>query len=199
MNRLAEFPSIAVCLFAASFSSCSNPESGEHDGSELGRESRSEHEGGGREAGREGRGEHKRESGEAHGGEGEESGTEFTLDQTFDQVRNGARLVLAYDATSNSFRGTVKNTTAKTLKRVRVEVHLSNGKELGPTKPVNLGPGDEHVVELTATSKGFERWSAHPEIGSGEHGHGGEGGGEHDRKGSATVPARRKSGEHKGK
>ena len=65
--------------------------------------------------------------------EGEESGTELALNETYDKVRNGARLILAYNAQSNSFEGTVENTTAETLKRVRVEVHLSNGKELGPT------------------------------------------------------------------
>ena len=48
-------------------------------------------------------------------------------------VRNGARLILSYDAASNSFKGTVENTTSNVLTRVRVEVHLSNGAELGPT------------------------------------------------------------------
>ena len=63
----------------------------------------------------------------------EESNVELTLNDQYDKVRNGARLILNYDAQSNSFKGTVENTTNETLKRVRVEVHLSNGKELGPT------------------------------------------------------------------
>ena len=58
----------------------------------------------------------------------EESGTELALNETYDAVRNGARLILTYDAQSNSFKGTVENTTDETLKQVRVEVHLSNGK-----------------------------------------------------------------------
>ena len=70
----------------------------------------------------------------------EESGTELALDETYDKIRNGARLILAYDAQSNAFKGTVENTTNETLKRVRVEVHLSNGKELGPTPPTDLAP-----------------------------------------------------------
>lgn len=55
-----------------------------------------------------------------------ESGTQYALNETYDNVRNGARLILNYDAESNSFIGTVENTTKKTLERVRVEVHLSH-------------------------------------------------------------------------
>ena len=110
---------------------------------------------------------------------GEESSIELALNESYDQVRNGARLIMAYDAQSNSFKGTVENTTDKTLKQVRVEVHLSNGTELGPTTPVDLEPGAKNEVELTATSKNFDRWTAHPEVERGEHGQGG-GNGEHD-------------------
>lgn len=138
---------------------------------------------------REGKGEHDRESAEHGKKKGEESGTELALNETYDKVRRGARLILAYDADSNSFKGTVQNTTDKVLKRVRVEVHLSNGIELGPTTPVNLDPGKKGDVLLKATEMEFDKWSAHPEVGSGEHGHGrGEGHGEHGREGK---------GEHK--
>ena len=110
---------------------------------------------------------------------GEESSTELTLNETYDNVRNGARLILAYDAQSNSFKGTVENTTDETLQQVRVEVHLSNGTELGPTTSVDLQPGAKSDIELTATSMNFDGWTAHPEVGSGEHGSN-EAGGEHD-------------------
>ncbi len=116
----------------------------------------------------------------------EEAGTELALDATYDKVRNGARLILNYDAQSNSFKGTVENTTDETLKQVRVEVHLSNGKEIGPTTPTDLEPGEKKPVELTATSKDFNGWTAHPEVGEGEHSNGehdGEGGEEHDGEG----------------
>lgn len=149
---------------------------GEHSG-----EGRGEHDRDGSERGEEGRGEHDREHGGA--GEGEESGTQYGLGDTYDQVRNGARLILAYNAQSNSFEGTVENTTTRTLERVRVEVHLSNGKELGPTTPADLAPGEKRNVKLTATSTGFDGWSAHPEVGNEEHGsgeEGGEHGGEHN-------------------
>lgn len=90
----------------------------------------------------------------------------------------------------NPFKGTVENTTDEILKQVRVEVHLSNGKELGPTPAADLAPGEKREVQLSATSTDFDGWTAHPEVGEGEHGHGGEHGehdsehdGEHDKEG----------------
>ena len=118
--------------------------------------------------------------------EGEESGTELALTERYDQVRNGARLILTYDPQSNAFKGTVENTTNETLKQVRVEVHLSNGKELGPTPAADLAPGEKRDIQLIATSTDFDGWTAHPEVGEGEHGsgeHDSEHGGEHDREG----------------
>ena len=118
----------------------------------------------------------------------EESGTELALDESYDAVRNGARLVLTYDAQNNSFNGFVENTTEDTLKQVRVEVHLSNGVELGPTTPTDLEPGESIGVSLAATDKDFDGWTAHPEVGEGgggEHGHDGDDGehGEEDESG----------------
>ncbi len=95
----------------------------------------------------------------------EESNTQFALGDKYDEVRAGARLALAYDTDANAFVGTVENTTSTTLNRVRVEVHLSNGTELGPTTPVDLGPGESAVIDLPATEEPFTTWSAHPEVG----------------------------------
>ncbi len=128
----------------------SGSESGEHSrGSESGSESES--------------GEHSRGSESGEGGE--ESGTQFAIGDTFNEVRSGARLVLSYDSTANAFKGTVENTTGNTLRRVRVEVHLSNGIELGPTTPVDLDPGQVVDITLPASSQPFTSWSAHPEVG----------------------------------
>ncbi|MHC4218782.1 MAG: hypothetical protein ACYSU7_10050 [Planctomycetota bacterium] len=146
--------------------------------------SRGEHDRDGREHGGEGYGEHDRGGDAGHGEEGEESGTELALNETYDNARNGARLILAYDTKSNSFKGTVENTTDRILRRVRVEVHLSNGTELGPTTPVDLEPGRQRDVRLMATSKGVDGWTAHPEVGGGEEGYG-EGRSEHDREGGS--------------
>ena len=122
--------------------------------------------------------------------EAEEEGSgagALALHETFDTVRSGARLVLNYDAPSNSFKGTVENTTNGILGRVRVEVHLSNGAELGPTTPTNMAPREVIEINLTATPASFTRWTAHAEVGGGgeesesggEHGRGSESGGEH--------------------
>ena len=112
----------------------------------------------------------------------EESRTTLTLEETYDHVRNGARLIIGYDAEANAFTGTVRNVTEGTLSMVRVEVHLSNGTELGPTTPVDLAPGETIDVKLQATAEPFIGWTAHPEVGGGgesEHGPDGESSGEH--------------------
>ena len=94
------------------------------------------------------------------------SGANLAPDATFDAVRGGARLVLNYDAPSNSFTGTVENTTSSVITRVRIEVHLSNGTELGPTTPVDLAPGEVISVNLPSTAASFTSWIAHAEVGS---------------------------------
>ena len=150
---------IGIVLALALIGCSSDSESGEHDG---GSESR---------AGTEGSGEHGGNS--ESGMHSEESGTQFARNEAYDEVRAGARLILSYDSAANAFTGTVENTTVATLSRVRVEVHLSNGTELGPTTPVDLAPGQAVDVTLEATEEPFTSWSAHPEVGggseSGEH------------------------------
>ena len=93
-------------------------------------------------------------------------------------VRGGARLVMSYDAATNSFKGTVENTTNSLLTNVRIEVHLSDGTELGPTTPIDLAPGEKTAVNLPSTQASFTGWVAHAEVGGGEGGESaGEGGG----------------------
>ena len=149
--------------------------------------------------GTEGSGEHGsegEEGSEAAGSDGEEGSgaNSLALDETFDTVRGGARLILKFDASSNSFKGTVENTTNGVLDRVRIEVHLSNGVELGPTTPTDMAPGEVVEINLPATQASFTTWIPHAEVGSGEggsesggeqrnggeHGSGEESGGEHD-------------------
>ena len=129
------------------------------------------------------------------GSDGEEGSGANALapDETFDEVRSGARLILSYDVPSNSFKGTVENVTNGVLDRVRIEVHLSNGAELGPTTPMGMVPGEVVAINLPATTASFTGWTAHAEVGAGgegsesgeehgdggEHGDGRESGGEH--------------------
>ena len=139
-------------------------------------------------------------------GGAEESGQQFGLTDTYDRVRAGARLTLAYDAAANAFSGTVVNTTNAILPQVRVEVHLSNGVELGPTPPVDLMPGQALPVHLPAGNQSFFRWGAHPEVGGGkaaggeEYGGGSESGehsgGEYRSGESGEHSSGRESGEH---
>ncbi len=109
------------------------------------------------------------ENGEHNREEGEESGELLTLDAVYDYVRNGVRLILTYNEESNSFIGTIENTTNIVLQKVRVEVHLSNGIELGPTIPEDLNPSEKRNVTLQATDKIFTGWTPHSETGNSEH------------------------------
>ena len=79
-------------------------------------------------------------------------------------LQGGARLILAYDAQSNAFKGHVENMTEKTLKDVRVEARLSNREKLGPTPAMDLAPGEKKQVELIPKSKNFTGWTAHVEV-----------------------------------
>lgn len=101
----------------------------------------------------------------SHNEEGEESNTQYGITDSFDETRSGARLLLLYDPNTSSFVGSVENTTGNILKNVRVEVHLSNGTELGPTTPRDLSPSESMKIELDATGQAFDTWSAHPEVG----------------------------------
>ena len=145
---------------------CSGPGPAAHTGGE-GAEGSGEH-GPGGEGGNESAG--------AVGEEGDNANA-LAPDETYDAVRDGARLILKYDAAGNSFKGTVENTTNGVLNRVRIEVHLSNGTELGPTTPRDMAPGEVIAVNLRATQASFTGWTAHAEVGTG--GEGSETGGEH--------------------
>ena len=128
------------------------------------------------------------------GAGGEEGGSALALDETFDTVRNGARLIMSYDQKAQAFIGTVENTTNATLQQVRIEVHLSNGVELGPTTPQDLAAGATMDVRLDAAGQSFTGWTPHAEVGpqtgsgaeGGSEGPGGEGGSEHGSGGEGS-------------
>ncbi len=150
LHRLI-FP--AAFLLALSLAACSTS-------SESSREA-----GGGEHPGEHGGAGEGREGAESGGGGGEESATQYDRTDTYWNTRAGARLVLRYDDATQGFTGTATNITGDTLPRVRVEVHLSNGQELGPTTPVDLAPGETIAVNLPAPGEVFTTWGAHPEVG----------------------------------
>ena len=146
------------------------------------------------------------EGGDESGGAGGEEGDDANAlapDETYDAVRSGARLILKYDAAGNSFKGIVENTTNGVLDRVRVEVHLSNGTELGPTTPRDMAPGDVVAINLRATQASFTGWTAHAEVGigvegsetSGEHQGGEEHGGDRESGGEHGSSGERRGGD----
>ncbi len=137
-------------------------------------------------------------------GEMEETGNELSLDESFDKVSYGARLSMSFNPKTNTFDGVVENTTNEPLQRVRVEVHLSNGLELGPSTPEVLAPGEKRKVSFSASNKSFNGWTAHAEVGNKEHegeegggeGNRGEEKGEHGSEGGERGEGRSEKGEH---
>ncbi len=106
------------------------------------------------------------EAGEqGHNESGEESNASLTKADVFDQTRGGARLILRWNEPEQAFVGTAENVTGSVIRRVRVEIHLSNGTELGPTTPTDLTSGESIPVRLDASGQVFDRWSAHAEVG----------------------------------
>jgi len=174
-NKYVIGPVMGILLGAGILIGCTNDSESESSSGE----SAGEHGGSGGESG----GEHG-SGGESGGGE-EGSAAMLAPDATFDQTRNGARLTMGYDPASNAFTGTVANTTDSTLTRVRIEVHLDNGTELGPTTPVDLAPGEVMAVNMPSTQAPFTGWVPHAEVGSGEAGgEHGAGGGESGAEGA---------------
>lgn len=114
------------------------------------------------------------QEGKEHREEGEEDGTQYGIKESYEGVRNGVHMTLAYNAEKDSFVGIVKNTTKKVIRKVRVEVHLSNGVELGPTPRADLKPGKSRNILLSVKGNKFETWSTHAESGN-EEAHGTEG------------------------
>lgn len=163
----------------------------------------------GREGGHaEGREQGEREGGHAEGREapgreragegGEEGGTQWgKLEKSDMMYDNGARLILAYNPATEAFEGSVQNTTNEVLDQVRVEIHLSNGVELGPTQRIDLKPGQTIPVALSAIGYEFTSWVTHPEAGV-EEGHGAEGeeGGEGEEAGEHGAGGEGAEGGH---
>lgn len=145
-------------------------------------------------------GEHALEAGEGRESESEESGTQYGLSDAAKETRRGVELVVRFDSARRVFAGTLRNGTDATVRQVRVEVHLSNGVELGPTPNVVLRPGQSVPVELSAGSQEFDKFSTHVEIGAAEHGgdHGGREDGEH-RGGRGGEHGGREGREHRGR
>ena len=108
---------VCVTLLFALTACAGGEESGEHnEGAEINENSETGENSEQSETGEHSRngegGEHSEES--DSDGDGEESGTQYGLTETYDVVRAGARLILSYDASSNTFTGTVENTTGET-------------------------------------------------------------------------------------
>lgn len=95
-----------------------------------------------------------------------ESGTRWNSSETATDSRRGVDLTISYNAANQRFDGSVTNTNASPVTDVRVEIHLSNGTELGPTPRVGLGASETKSVTLDASGQSFTWYSVHVELGS---------------------------------
>lgn len=95
-----------------------------------------------------------------------ESGTRWNPGETATDSRRGVDLTISYNSTTRRFDGSVTNTNASAVAEVRVEIHLSNGTELGPTPRVNLEANETKAVTLDASGQNFNWYSVHVELGS---------------------------------
>ena len=95
-----------------------------------------------------------------------ESGTRWNPDETATDTRRGVNLIISYNSSGQRFSGTVTNTTGSTVTDVRVEIHLSNGTELGPTPRIDLKAQESRPITLDASGQDFDWYSVHVEIGS---------------------------------
>ena len=95
-----------------------------------------------------------------------ESGTRWNPGETATDSRRGVDLTISYNATTQRFDGSVTNTTASAVTDVRIEIHLSNGTELGPTPRVGLAADETKSVTLDASGQSFSWYSVHVELGS---------------------------------
>jgi len=169
---------VAVFFLGTIFNGCmQNKKSKEHDKSEVLTENKESH---------------ARDYSE---GEGEEDGTLYDINYKYNIEKNGVRLILSYDNEESKFSGNVENTTNETIKNVRVEIHLSNGKELGPTTPTNLKSGEKREIQIDAKGEEFDKWSTHAEVGNREHSHENKEKGEHSEN---SEHNKEKKSEHDG-
>ena len=100
---------------------------------------------------------------------------------------NGLRAeCIRYDPHGEVFTGTVRNTTDQTVEQGHVEVHRSDGTELGPTPHAEFAAGKTKMVELSARSQTITGLRVHVDLGSSEHG-GGSGQGSEGRDGGQRT------------
>ena len=94
----------------------------------------------------------------------EESG--LAPDTVYDEeVAFAVRLVLSYDATAGTFKGTVTNIARDTLSRLRVEVRLDGSDDrVADATLADLAPGQPMEVSIPAGGEPFGFWEVDTEI-----------------------------------
>ncbi len=85
------------------------------------------------------------------------------IDETYNDLHEGARLTMRYDRATRAFRGRVENTTTGFRMTVRVGI-LSGGTLLRQTDSIDLMPGGAHDVLLQVAVADDARWEPSVEV-----------------------------------
>jgi len=84
----------------------------------------------------------------------------FSKADTLMKTYKGIHLALYYDNESESFTGTIENTTEEQLCGITINASTGNDDKLGMTEPTNLESRQSSRVNIPARDTGFENWSA---------------------------------------
>ncbi len=83
----------------------------------------------------------------------------------YSETHRFARISLAYDSATSSFKGQVENMSRDVMEEVHVTIRLSDGQEIGPQTVRDIEPGSSGPLELAAESTDFESWTVVPVVG----------------------------------
>jgi hypothetical protein len=106
-----------------------------------------------------------------NGNEQGESGTVWSINDTADEIVNGIRTIITFNAATNAFEGTLENLNTNVAQQTRLEVHIidanDNATEFGPTPGVDMQPGATRNISLPISAGvTFVEFTMHTEVGA---------------------------------
>lgn len=91
--------------------------------------------------------------------------SQLGINDTYDGVTKGVRVILSYAHNTSMFVGSVENITSELIEATSLQVLLSNGSSLGPTVLYELEPGNKRKIEFNDEGQMFNWWIAHTTLG----------------------------------
>lgn len=90
--------------------------------------------------------------------ENSKKGEALNINDTYNEVTKGIRLVLAYHYKNSTFVGSIQNITDEIINSIYVKVVLSNGVEFGTKELFVLEPGEKTDIAIAAIGQPFNWW-----------------------------------------